>query len=158
VLATLHAPGAAAAIHSLQTYGIPPHFLGPSLSCVLSQRLVRTLCHNCRVIGDNPWPTIFDDVAALRPSDAPQIVFSPGGCDQCHNTGYVARTGVFECLAVTTPLRHQIYDKGSAGEIYRQALRDGMISFRSAALIKIADGETTPQEIRRVFPAEFLHA
>ncbi len=51
VLATLHAPGAAAAIHSLQTYGVLPQFLGASLSCVLSQRLVRTLCPNCCEIG-----------------------------------------------------------------------------------------------------------
>lgn len=157
VLATLHAPGAAAAIHSLQTYGILPHYLGPSLSCVLSQRLVRVLCPDCRDSGgENPWPQLFEDVASLRIPESPRQVFSPRGCSHCHQTGYVSRTGVFEHLVVTTKLRHLIYDKGTAGDIYRQALQDGMISFRSAALLKIADGETSPDEVRRVFPAEFL--
>ncbi len=159
VLATLHAPGAAAAIHSLQNYGVPPHFLGPSLNCVLSQRLVRTLCPECRKVSDdNPWPGLFDNVASLRRPDAPRKVYSPGACSQCHETGYVSRTGVFESLVVSGKLRHLIYENGTAGEIYRQALQDGMISFRSAALLKVADGETSAAEVRRVFPAEFLQA
>jgi len=157
VLATLHAPGAAAAIHSLETYGVLPHFLGTSLSCVLSQRLVRTLCPHCRVTGgENPWPHLFDDVAFLRIPEAPRSLYFPRGCPQCDQTGYVSRTGVFENLVVSNKLRHLIYENGSAGEIYRQALADGMISFRSAALLKIADGETSPDEVRRVFPVEFL--
>ncbi len=159
VLATLHAPGAAAAIHSLQTYGVPSHLLGPSLNCVLSQRLIRTLCPACRELGgEAAWPRGLDDVASLPSAEAPRTVFSPRGCPECHHTGYVSRTGVFENLLVTSKLRHLIYENGTAGEIYRQALQDGMLSFRSAALLKITAGETSPEEIRRVFPAEFLQA
>jgi type II secretory ATPase GspE/PulE/Tfp pilus assembly ATPase PilB-like protein len=159
VLATLHAPGAAAAIHSLQTFGVLPYFLGPSLSCVLSQRLVRTLCPECREIGGElTWPQLFDDVAYLRAPDAPRNIFSARGCPKCHQTGYVSRTGIFENLVVTNKLRHLIYEKGTAGEIYRQALQDAMISFRSAAMLKIAAGETSAEEVRRVFPVEFLQS
>jgi general secretion pathway protein E len=120
---------------------------------------VRTLCRACREIGsENPWPELFDDVASLRILDAPREIYSPRGCPECHQTGYVSRTGVFENLVVSNQLRHLIYDKGTAGEIYRQALQAGMIAFRSAALLKIADGETSPEETCRVFPAEFLQA
>jgi type II secretory ATPase GspE/PulE/Tfp pilus assembly ATPase PilB-like protein len=159
VLATLHAPGAAAAIHSLHTLGVPSHFLGPSLSCVLSQRLVRTLCPHCRTSkAGNPWPGLFDDVAAFRGRGAPRKVFGPRACPKCHQTGYVSRTGIFELLAVNDKIRQLIYAEGSAGDIYRHALQEGMIPFRSAAFLKVADGETDPDEIRRVFPVEFLQS
>jgi type II secretory ATPase GspE/PulE/Tfp pilus assembly ATPase PilB-like protein len=157
VLATLHAPGAAAAIHSLHTLGIPSHFLGPSLSCVLSQRLVRTLCGHCRLPGaENPWPILFNDVAALRPPSASQDIFAAKGCPRCHLTGFESRTGVFELVSITHKLRHLVYADGSAGEIYRLALQEGMIPFRTAAFLKVADGATSPDEIRRVFPFDFL--
>lgn len=156
VLATLHAPGAAAAIHTLQSFGIPTQFLGSSLSCVLSQRLVRLLCGRCRTETTTiPWPDLFTEISFLRSPDAPQQTFAAKGCEQCQS-GYVARSGVFELLPVTNKLRHLIYEKGTAGEIYRQALHEGMISFRTAALLKVANGETSPEELHRVFPAEFL--
>jgi general secretion pathway protein E len=159
VLATLHAPGAAAAIHSLHTLGVPSHFLGPSLNCVLSQRLVRTLCSQCRLSNaENPWPNLFDDVASLRVEGAARDVYGPAGCPQCHQTGYDSRTGVFELLAVTDKIRHLIYAQGSAGEIYRLALQEGMVPFRSAAFLKVANGETGTEEIHRVFPVEFLQS
>ena len=157
VLATLHAPGSAAAIHSLHTLGVPSHFLGPSLSCVLSQRLVRTLCPRCRLSNaENPWPSLFDDIAPLRSQGASRIAYGPRGCPQCHQTGYISRTGIFEALAVTDNIRHLIYGQGSAGDIYRLALKEGMIPFRTAAFLKVADGETSPDELRRVLPVEFL--
>lgn len=159
VLATLHAPGAAAAIHSLHTLGVPSHFLGPSLTCVLSQRLVRKLCSHCRSPGaESPWPNLYEHVAAFRAADASKNVFVSRGCPRCHQTGYESRTGVFELVFITDKLRHSIYAEKSAGEIYRLALQEGMIPFRTAAFLKVADGETTSEEIRRVFPVDFLQS
>lgn len=157
VLATLHAPGAAAAIVSLQALGVSPHFLGMSLRSIVAQRLVRTLCPRCRAPDEGePWPGLFDEAASLRTPDAPRQVFEERGCPECNQTGYAGRTGIFELMNVSDALRHFVYERRTSGETYRQALAEGMISFRKAAALRIAEGDTSAAEIRRVLPREFL--
>ncbi len=157
VLATLHAPTAAGAIQSLQNLGVPPHFLGTSLRGVVAQRLVRTLCPFCRQTGNLPeLPDLFNEVAPWLEEGQGRHLFAALGCSQCHQTGYAARTGVFEVMVASTSLRELILEKQPVRTLHRHACAGGMMDFRRAALLKIARGETTSEEVLRVIPSEFL--
>jgi general secretion pathway protein E len=157
VLATLHAPIAAAAVDSMLAFGVHPHFLGTSLLGIVTQRLLRTLCPSCRVSWDiSESPQTFDEVRRwLQPGQGRAIYSSPG-CDHCYREGYVGQTGVFEVLQVTKELRQLINQRASSRQIRDKAVEQGMIDIRRAALLKVADGLTSIEEVVRVVPAEHL--
>jgi type II secretory ATPase GspE/PulE/Tfp pilus assembly ATPase PilB-like protein len=156
VLATLHAPVAAAAVHSLLRLGVHPYLLSNALLGVVSQRLLRTLCPQCKVTYDVPAPKLFE---AVRPWLAPgegATLSGPVGCSACFNTGYAGRTGVFEMLRVSPAIRELIDGSAPVSAIRRKAVEDGMIEFRQSALLKVAHGLTSIEEVVRVLPAEYL--
>ena len=157
VFATLHAPIAAAAIQSMLALGVPPHFLATSLLGVVSQRLVRTLCPRCRVAIDlTGAPQVFGDARALLDPGEPAAMYAPGVCDGCLRQGYAARAGVFEVMAMSPRLRGMIAVGASARDLNRRAVEEGMIELRQAALLQVARGLTSVEEIFRVIPTEYL--
>jgi len=157
VLATLHAPIAAGAIQSMLSFGIPHHFLGSALRGIVAQRLVRTLCPECKTSVDlSLYPQIFEEVKPwLKPGEG-QRLFAARGCDACHKTGYSSRTGVFEMLIVNTKVRQLIFDKRPTQVLRQKALEEGLLEFRQAALLKVARGQTSADEVLRVVPTEYL--
>jgi type II secretory ATPase GspE/PulE/Tfp pilus assembly ATPase PilB-like protein len=157
VLATLHAPISTGAIQSMLGLGVPPHFLGESLRGVLAQQLVRTLCPECKRSFDlSHWPAIFDDVKTwLKPGEG-ELLYAANGCRACHMTGYAGRTGVFEVLPITPNLRRMILAGDSCQKIRENAIDHGMIEIRQAAMIKVARGQTSSEEVLRVIPSEYL--
>jgi type II secretory ATPase GspE/PulE/Tfp pilus assembly ATPase PilB-like protein len=156
VLATLHAPVAAGAVQSMLSLGVHPHFLASCLLGSIAQRLLRTLCPLCRVSYEMPDSEIFEEVQRwLEPGEG-KILYGPGGCEVCHGTGYSARTGVFEVLVLTKGLRKLVMAKQSLQMIRAKAVEEGTIEFRQAALLKVAKGETTVEEVFRVVPTEYL--
>jgi type II secretory ATPase GspE/PulE/Tfp pilus assembly ATPase PilB-like protein len=156
VLSTLHAPMAAEAIHSLLRLEVHPHLLATSLLGVISQRLLRTLCPRCRQAFEVPSPDIFDEVRDhLEPGEG-QYLFGPVGCPTCFETGYVGRTAVFEMLRVGSTMRRLIDEGVSTHAIRTQAIREGLVEFRHSALIKVAQGVTSIEEVIRVLPREYL--
>jgi type II secretory ATPase GspE/PulE/Tfp pilus assembly ATPase PilB-like protein len=157
VLATLHAPISAGAIQSMLSLGVHPHFLGASLRGVIAQRLVRTLCPECKTTFDlSTWPTIFDDVKPwLEPGEG-HLLYAPRGCKTCHKTGYANRTGVFEVLSISRELRKLIFEKQPTQSIRQQAMSEGLMEFRQSALLKVARGQTSAEEVVRVIPTEYL--
>jgi type II secretory ATPase GspE/PulE/Tfp pilus assembly ATPase PilB-like protein len=157
VLATLHAPTAARAVQSLLSLGIPPHFLASCLQGVVAQRLLRTLCPECKKPYDFSYAaSTFDEVRKWLEPDEGQLLFAAHGCAVCYQTGYVTRTGVFEVLHMTGELRRLIAANGSARELRQQALAQDMIELRHSALLKVAQGLTNAEEVVRVVPAEHL--
>jgi type II secretory ATPase GspE/PulE/Tfp pilus assembly ATPase PilB-like protein len=157
VLATLHAPVAAAAPESMLGLGVAPHFLASSLLGCISQRLLRTLCPNCRApySPGEPLP-IFKEVERWLEPGQGQELFSAGACEFCLHTGYTGRTGVFEVLTVGKAIRRLILAQEPAQTLRRQATEEGLIEFRQAALLKVAQGETTVEEVFRAVPSEYL--
>jgi type II secretory ATPase GspE/PulE/Tfp pilus assembly ATPase PilB-like protein len=157
VLATLHAPTAAGAIQSMLNLGVHPHFFASSLRGVIAQRLVRTLCSQCRLGLDlSEAPMTFEDVKPwLGEYDGRQL-FTATGCDKCGKSGYAGRTGVFELLNVTPKVRQLINALAQAKELEQEAIAEGMFEFRRAGLLKVATGQTNTEEIVRVVPAEHL--
>jgi type II secretory ATPase GspE/PulE/Tfp pilus assembly ATPase PilB-like protein len=157
VLATLHAPDAASAVQSMRAFGVPNHFLAASLRGVVSQRLVRTLDMESRVAFDlTDAPHTFDDVRHLLGPDEGKALYAHVPTEKNHMTGYSGRTGVFEVMPSTKTLRTLIADGSPVEAIRQQARADGMLPFRHAALLNVARGITSAEELFRVIPTEQL--
>ena len=157
VLATLHAPIAAAAVQNLLGLGVHPHFLASSLLGVIAQRLIRTLCPKCRVAYElsDPAQTFAEVARWLEPGQG-QGLYGPKGCPECRGVGYAGLTGLFEVIGVTKGLRKHIADRQPTQVIRQKAIEDGTIELRHSALLKVAQGATTIEEVFRTVPSEFL--
>ena len=157
VMATLHAPTAAAGIQSMRGYGVPNHFLSVALRGIVSQRLVRVLDPDHRLefdISDNP--ATFDDIRHhLLPGEGTKL-YAARPAESNNMTGYVGRTGVFEILPMGRQVRGLISEGRTAKEIRDKAIEDGMMEFRDAAMLKVARGLTSTEEVFRVIPTEVL--
>ncbi len=157
VLATIHAPAAAGAIQSMRAMDIHPHFLSTALRGVIAQRLVRTLCPKCKISFDlSDAPHTFDDIRPWLGPDEGKVLYAPKGCEHCQMTGYAARTGIFEVMPITKNLRNLMSEGRPTREVREQAIREKMLEFRDAAMLKVARGETSTEEVFRVIPTEHL--
>ncbi len=156
VLSTLHSPVASAAVHSMTRLGVHPHLLSHSLLGVVSQRLLRTLCPVCKEGFDVPLGRAFTEVRGQLKSGEGTRLYGPRGCVDCHDTGYGGRTGAFEVMRVSSAIRGLIDDGASEGAIRRKAVEEGMLEFRQSALLKVARGLTSIEEVIRVLPVEYL--
>ena len=157
VLATLHAPTAAAGIQSMRGYGVPNHFLSVALRGIVSQRLLRTLDPDSRMEFDiSGAPETFEEIQShLLPGEGTKL-YAPKPADSNQMTGYTGRTGVFEILAMGREVRSMISEGRTARDIRDKAIADGMLEFRHAALLKVARGATSTEEVFRVIPTEVL--
>ncbi len=158
VLSTLHAPVAAAAVQSMLRLGVPPRALSHALIGVVSQRLVRTLCPACKQHFPFPQAKAFEGVRRWREADADTRLCGPVGCPECYMTGFAGRTGLFEVMPVTPGVRHLLEDGASVAAVRKRAVDDGMMEFRHAALLKVAAGVTSLEEVTRVLPIEYMAA
>ncbi len=157
VLATLHSPTAAGAVQSLVALGAHPYFLSGCLLGVVAQRLVRTLCPKCRVRYDfSESPDTFRDIDDLLEPGEGTAIYGPGGCEECYQVGYSARTGLFEILTVNQEIRRLVSRGAPSHEIEQAGIRSGLVVFRRGALLKVARGITSTEEILRDVPAEQL--
>lgn len=157
VFATIHSGQAAGAIQALRSLGVHPHFLATSLRGVIAQRLVRTLCPKCKTSFelDEALET-FEEVKDWLKGDEGKHLFASRGCDACNQSGYAGRTGLFEVISVSSTIRNLVADGKPTGEIRNQAISEKMLTLRQAALLKVAQGETSTEEIFRVIPSEHL--
>jgi type II secretory ATPase GspE/PulE/Tfp pilus assembly ATPase PilB-like protein len=157
VFATLHAPAAPTAVQAMLSLGAHPHFLASCLRGVVAQRLVRTLCPACRTSFDlDGSQQTFDEVRSLLAEGEGKSLFASQGCDACGQTGYAGRAGVFEVMPVTPEVRDLISEGKPARDIRAKAVEQGMLQFRQAALLKVAKGLTSTEEVFRVIPSEHL--
>lgn len=155
VLSTIHAPVAAAAIESMRSLGVNNHFLATALRGVISQRLVRTLDPERRVEYDiSHAPQIFESITHLLDEKEGKTFYAPGAGEG--HTGYNGQTGVFEVMTMTTSLRNMVSNGADTNHLREEARRQGMLDFKSNALLKVAQGKTSIEEVFRVIPGEYL--
>jgi len=151
VLSTLHTNDAATAVNRLIDMGVEPFLVASSLAGIMAQRLVRRLCPHCK---EAFVPEAFDlEQVGLTPADAAgKAVFRPhsGGCDECLNTGYKGRTGIYELLQITDGVREMVVKNLSSAVIRDQAVADGMKTLRMDGARKFLLGETSLEEIMRI--------
>jgi len=145
VLTTLHTQTAASAFARLQDMGVAPFMLANAVNCVVSQRLVRKLCTDCREAAE---PTAEERSELSLGGSAPVTVYRPKGCKRCRDTGYLGRRAIYEMLPMSDEIRELI--GGSTKKIHDQAIRDGMVTLKQDGYRLILAGETSFEEIRRV--------
>jgi general secretion pathway protein E len=147
VFSTLHTNDAPSAITRLQDMGVEPYLLSSVLEGVLAQRLVRRVCAICRA-PDTPSAA---DIEALGIDADPHAkLFRGRGCDECRNTGYRGRTGIYELFPITEDVRSLILRRASSREIRRLAVDAGMVTLRQDGWARAVDGVTTIEEVLRV--------
>ena len=146
VLSTLHTNTAVGAITRLRDMGIEPFLLSSTLLGVLAQRLVRTLCPECkeRYKASNKEKEV---VGITGTEDV--FLYRPVGCKACNNTGYKGRTGIHELLLVNNEVRESINE--AKGELYIENLiRPYTPSIKQDGMNKVLQGKTTVEEVLRV--------
>ena len=148
VLSTIHANNVIDAIGRLINMGVDPYQFAASFNLIISQRLIRKICSNCREEHEPETETIklMGDFEKYR-SDK---YYKGAGCRFCHNTGYSGRTGIYETMPLSDEIKAMIISRVSPLEIKRQAVSEGMQTLRQAAWRCVGDGLTTIEEINRM--------
>jgi general secretion pathway protein E len=146
VMSSLHTNTAIGSVTRLRDMGVEPFLLSSSLIGVLAQRLVRRLCPHCKT----PYTASEEELQVLERSASEEItLYTPQGCDKCHQHGYLGRTGIYELITIDETLRNLIH-KGS-GEIEMLAhARTMSESIRQDGMKRVLNGDTTIDEIIRV--------
>lgn len=148
VFSTLHTNDSASAFVRLVDMGIRPFLVASGIAAILAQRLVRTICTNCKEPYKPPDEEF--DILALRDVDPSKVeLFHGAGCDNCNHTGYSGRLGAYELLETTDEIRQMIMDGASAAALRRQARIGGMKTMRQDAWAKAMKGITTIEEVNR---------
>ena len=147
VLSTLHTNTAVGAVTRLRDMGLEPFLLSSSVLGVLAQRLVRTLCSDCRESAA-PTERELEQLAANRVANV-SAIYHPKGCENCNNTGYRGRTGIHELLIVDEDVRDMIHS-GAGEQIVERHIRPFTPSIRQDGIAKVLAGVTTLEEVLRV--------
>jgi type IV pilus assembly protein PilB len=149
VLSTLHTNDAPSTVTRLIDMEIEPFLISSTLEGVLAQRLVRTICPNCRDIYKPSTELLVE--LKISPEEAKEFTFYHGkGCEDCNFTGYKGRIGIFELLVVSEPIRDLILQRAATNVIAKQARQEGMMTMREDGWQKVLAGITTIEEILRV--------
>ncbi len=151
VLSTLHTNDAASAITRLIDIGVPPYLINATVLGVMAQRLVRTLCPHCKQ-ETTPDQKRWAELIAPFKLPLPEVIYLPKGCDECRNTGYLGRQGIYELLMMTPTLQKLIHKDCDVAPIRSQAIKEGMNLLRISGALKVASGLTTIDEVMRVAP------
>jgi type IV pilus assembly protein PilB len=146
VFTTLHTNDAPGAVTRLIDMGVEPFLISSSLEAVLGQRLIRKICQKCKTAYE-PSEAVLAQLG-LSPHEIGDKSFYYGkGCDECNNTGYKGRKGIYEMLTITDPLRELINERAPSVVLKQKAVELGMITLRQDGLRSIYDGETTIEEV-----------
>ena len=149
VLSTIHTNDAVGSIDRLRDIGVEPYIIAGALKGVISQRLVRRICPNCR---EEYTPTA-EELEDLEVEMEPGLRFYRGkGCAECFNTGYRGRIAVFEMLPITHTVRTLIYEQRGRDAIEAELKRpeNGFVSLHDNALRLVREGVTTGEEMLRI--------
>ena len=147
VLSTLHTNSAIGAITRLRDMGAEPFLISTTMIGVIAQRLVRVLCLECKrgeVVTSSE-----SEIMQLSDDEKGAIIYHPVGCEQCCNTGYVGRIGIYEVIQVDEELRKMIHDNESEGQMLKCA-RQHSVSIMKDGWKKVLSGVTSIEEILRV--------
>lgn len=151
VLSTLHTNDAPSAITRLLDLGVPSYLIHSTVLGIMAQRLVRTLCLNCKIlepIEQNQW----DALIGHYPMPKPSHIYKPVGCLECRNTGFRGRSGIYEMLTMTAALKKLITPETDLAQLTILARTEGMQPLIINGAEKVASGLTTIDELLKVAP------
>ncbi|MEI7604093.1 MAG: GspE/PulE family protein [bacterium] len=157
LLSTFHANDAATAIPRLFDMGIEPFLLASTLNLVMSQRLVRTICSNCRhsvVYTQKDLKKYLVNPKKFFPTTEVTL-YEGKGCSACNNTGFKDRIAIFEIIYITHDMQELILTKPAMSQISDLAKKEGFKTFFEDGIEKVKSGITTLEELVRVAPPPF---
>ena len=147
MLSSVHANDAATTIARLIDLKVEPFLIASSVIGVVAQRMVRLVCPDCGRAMEAPFA---EQVAYEKATGEKKTEFQYGiGCESCSYTGYLGRTGIFEILRITDPIRTMIVGGANSSEIRTKAISEGMVSLLKDGMLKVKAGITTPAEVLR---------
>ena len=147
VFSTLHTNDAPSAVTRLMELGVPAYLINATLLGVLAQRLVRTLCPNCKQPDAQASREALADVMKPWQLNGNYQPFKPVGCVECRMTGFMGRMGLYELLVVSEAFKEKINREPNTDALKRQAVTDGMRPLRLAGCLRVAEGLTVLEEV-----------
>jgi len=155
VLSTLHTNDAPSAITRLMELGVPYYLIRSTVIGVVAQRLVRSFCPHCTAsttMEESKWNELMNPWKAKAPENINKAV----GCEECRDTGFLGRAGIYEILEMTPTLQQHVQPNAPIEELRTQAYKDGMRPLRVSGLTKVAQGRTSVEEILKVTPSPMI--
>ncbi|HXU21257.1 MAG TPA: GspE/PulE family protein [Verrucomicrobiae bacterium] len=149
VFTTVHANNVADVIGRFINMGVEPYNFVSALNCIMAQRLIRMICHNCKKQVVCPPETLVESGLDLA-EWAGVSMYEGAGCLECAGSGYYGRSAISELLNLTDRVREMIINRRPTSEIKRAAKEDGMSSLRESGLRKVRAGLTTLREVNKV--------
>jgi type IV pilus assembly protein PilB len=146
VFTTLHTNDAPGAITRLIDMGVEPFLISSTLEAVLGQRLLRSICPQCRTTYP-PSEHLLAQLGLSRRDIGANNFYYGKGCDACNQTGYKGRKGIYELLKITDPLRELINERVPTVVLKEKAIELGMVTLRQDGLRSIFAGDTTIEEV-----------
>jgi type IV pilus assembly protein PilB len=148
VLSTLHTNDAPSTINRLMNMGIEPFLVATATQLIAAQRLVRRICKHCTEAMEMT-PQALLNLGYKKEEVGTFTVQKGRGCDKCNNTGYKGRVGLIEVMQIDDDIRDLILSGGTAIDLKKKAIENGMITLRRSGLVKIKEGVTTVEEVVR---------
>ena len=149
VFSTLHTNDAPTTIDRLVDMEVPNYLVASCVKLVMAQRMVRKICPYCKTEAKVAPQTL--QILGLSENEIKEVkVYEGKGCAECNNTGFSGRTGIFEVMPISPEIERMIVSGASSAEIKKQAIAEGMLTLRTAALEKLKKGITTVSEVLAV--------
>ena len=146
VFTTLHTNDAPGAVTRLIDMGVEPFLISSTLEAVLGQRLLRSICSQCRT-PYQPNEALLAELGISRRDIGEKQFYYGKGCDACNNTGYKGRKGIYELLKISDPIRELINERAPTVTLKQKAIELGMLTLRQDGLRSIFAGDTTIEEV-----------
>jgi len=147
VFSTLHTNDAPSAVTRLMELGVPAYLINATLLGVLAQRLVRTLCKQCKVPDEAASRDVLAEVVKPWQLNGSYKPYKAVGCVDCRMTGFLGRMGLYELLVVTDAFKDKVNREPNSEALKRQAVADGMRPLRLAGALRVAEGVTVLDEV-----------
>jgi general secretion pathway protein E len=151
VISTLHTNDAPSAVTRLLELGVPSYLIKATVRGIMAQRLVRMLCPHCKqpvATDKEAWQQLTSPWKVAPPKQ----LYEPGGCQECRDTGYLGRQGIYEVLVLTPAMQELVQPQTDADALRKCGMKEGMRTLRLSGATRVAHGETTIAEIMRVAP------
>ncbi|GAA0312375.1 GspE/PulE family protein [Psychrobacter aestuarii] len=156
VLSTLHTNDAPSSLTRLHDLGVQPFLTSATILGVMAQRLLRTLCPHCKTAvtlsADSELATQWQELTQPWRAPLPAQIYQAVGCEQCRNTGYQGRVGIYEMMPLSNTLKKLVAEDASVDTLKQQAYKEGVQPLRLSGAKRISEGVTTIEEVLRVVP------
>ena len=156
VFSTLHTNDAPSAFTRLIDMGVEPFLVSSTVEGVMAQRLVRTICSECKIAFEPHIPDLPQDFPGVAEGQPPTKLWRGAGCRKCHQSGFRGRTGIYELLVTTDLIKELIVQRTNSNKIRQEAFKAGMTTLRYDGWRKVLAGDTTIEEVARVTAADVI--